>query len=300
MARMKRRDIADLLLLAALWGASFLFMRMSAAEFGPVALMALRVAGASAFLLPLLLLRRQAAQLAQHWKAIAVVGLLSSAFPFLLFGCAALVLSAALMSVFNATAPIWGALVAWLWLGERLSPSRLFGLALGLSGVIGLAWGKADFKPNEHGISPALGIAASVVATVLYGVAANWSRRFLGGVPAMAVAAGSQLASTIVLVPLALFFWPAAMPSGSAWAGAIALALLCTGVAYILYFRLIANAGAGNAISVTLLIPAFAMAWGWLFLNEQPTPPMLAGCAVILLGTALSTGLLRWPSAQPA
>jgi drug/metabolite transporter (DMT)-like permease len=293
-----RRDLGELLLLGALWGASFLFMRLGAVDFGPLALVFVRVAGAAVMLVPLLLMRGEAAALRRHWRAIAVVGLLNSALPFVFFSAAALVLSAALMSVFNATAPIWGALVARLWLGDKLGRSRALGLAIGVAGVAGLTWGKADFKPGVHGISPALGIAACVAAAMLYGVAANVSRRHLAGVPPMAVAAGSQLAAAVCLALPAAWAWPATLPGATAWFAAAALAVACTGAAYVLYFRLIAHAGAANAISVTFLIPAFAMFWGWLFLAEQPTAGMLAGCAVILLGTALATGALRWPSAK--
>lgn len=290
---MSRRDVAELLLLAALWGASFLFMRLGAGAFGPLALVFVRVAGAGLFLLPVLLLRGEGPALRQHWKAIAVVGLVNSALPFLMFTIAALALTAALMAVFNATTPIWSALVAWVWLREKPTATRLAGMAIGLMGVVGLAWGKADFKPGEHGVSAALAIAACVIATLSYGVAANYSRRRLAGVPPMAAATGSQLAAAVVMVVPALFAWPVQWPPASAWISAALLAFLCTGAAYVLYFRLIANAGANNAVSVTLLIPAFAMAWGWMFLGEVPTAGMLVGCAFILLGTALSTGLLK-------
>lgn len=293
---MKRRDMGDLLLLAALWGASFLFLRLGAAEFGPAPLAFVRCAGASLLLLPLLWMRGQGAALRQHWRILLLVGLINSALPFLLFALAALSLSAALLSIFNATTPIWGALIAWLWLGDPLQRSRVLGLVIGVAGVVGLAWGKADLRPGAHGVSPALAIAACVAGTLFYGLAANVTRRHLAGVPAMALAAGSQLSSALALAVPAALWWPAVSPSAGAWASAAALALLCTGLAYVLFFRLIAHAGAANAISVTLLIPAFAMLWGWLLLAERPTPAMLAGCAVILLGTALSAGLLRWPS----
>jgi drug/metabolite transporter (DMT)-like permease len=145
------------------------------------------------------------------------------------------------------------------------------------------------------GVSPALGIAACVGAAVLYGIAANFSRRFLSGVPPMALAAGSQFSAAAVLLLPALWSWPTAQPSAAAWLSAGALAIACTALAYVLYFRLIAHAGPANAMSVTLLIPAFAMAWGGLFLGERPTGSMLLGCAVVLLGTALSTGLVTLP-----
>lgn len=292
---MNKRDLSELVLLAALWGAAFLFMRLGAAEFGPAVLAFLRVAGAALLLLPLLLLRGEWPALRQHWRAIAVVGVVNSALPFTLFMVASLALSTALMAVFNATAPIWTALVAWLWLRDTLTRSRWLGLAIGVLGVVGLTWGKADIRANPHGVSAAWGIAACLLASLLYGVAGNLTRKFLAGVPPMAVAAGSQLSATVFLLLPALWLWPATSPSANAWAGAATLAIACTGLAYILYFRLIANAGAANAVSVTFLIPAFAMLWGWLFLGEVPTAAMLAGCAVILLGTALATGFLRLP-----
>lgn len=295
---MSGRQAAELLLLGALWGASFLFMRMGAADFGPAALVFVRVAGAAALLLPLLMWRGQLGDLRRHWKGIALVGVVNSMLPFLLFTVAAFALSAGLMSVFNATAPVWGALVAWVWLGQRPGAVRLWGLGLGLAGVIGLAWGKAEFKAGDSGISPALGIAACVLATVLYGVGANFIRERLAGVAPMAVAAGSQLAATLVLALPAWWLWPAVAPSAQSWAGALALAFACTGLAYLLFFRLIAQTGAASAMSVTLLIPGFAMLWGWLWLDEAPTSQMLTGCAVILAGTALSTGLIKGPAGR--
>jgi drug/metabolite transporter (DMT)-like permease len=167
------------------------------------------------------------------------------------------------------------------------------GLAIGVLGVVFLTWGKADFKPGAHGISPAVGIAACIAAAMLYGVAANVSRKYLVGAPPMAMAAGTQLSATVVMLLPALWTWPSVLPSATGWIAAAALAVGCTGLAYVLYFRLIAHAGATNAISVTFLIPAYAMLWGWLFLDERPTVTMLIGCAVILLGTALATGFIQ-------
>jgi drug/metabolite transporter (DMT)-like permease len=296
---LRPRDRLELLALGALWGASFLFMRLGAADFGPLPLVFLRVAGAALMLLPVLLARGEAPALRRHWKAIAVVGVVNSALPFLLFSVAALALTAALMSVFNATASIWAALVAWLWLGDRLTPPRVAGLVIGLLGVIGLAWGKADIRPGSLGISPALGIAACLLGAVFYGIGANITRRHLAGVPPMAVAVGSQgIAAALLLLP-ALWCWPTRSPGPLAWLHAAALALLCTGLAYVLYFRLIAHAGIGNAMAVAFLIPGYAMLWGWLILGEHPTLPMVAGCVVILMGTALTTGWLRWPAPRP-
>jgi drug/metabolite transporter (DMT)-like permease len=297
---MTGRDLADLVVLAALWGASFLFMRMGAAEFGALPLAFVRVAGASALLLPLLWLRGQGPALARHWRPVAVVGIANSAVPFTLFALGALVLGTGLMAVFNATAPLWGALIAWLWLADRPSASRVFGLAVGFAGVLALSYGKADLRADASGISPAIGIAACIVATMFYGFGANYAKKAAAAVPPLAVAAGSQAAAALVLAPLAWWAWPATPPGMRSWLAALMLAVLCTAFAYILYFRLIARVGAARAISVTFLIPAFAALWGFVFLREVPTAAMLAGCAVILLGTALATGMLRlpWPAVR--
>jgi len=286
---MKTSDLGELLTLAAIWGASFLFMRLGAGEFGPVALSAVRVAGATLFLLPLLAWRGQLPALRRHWRPIFVVGISNSALPFLCFSYAALSITAGLSSIFNAATPLFGAVIAWLWLKDRPGPWRIAGLAIGFAGVLGLAWEKASFKPGGSGWA----VVACLAATLLYGVSASFTKKHLQGVPPLALAAGSQLSALLVLAGPALLWWPADLPSASAWTMAAALALLCTGVAYVMYFRLIANIGPANAMAVTFLIPAFAVLWGWLFLGEALTGAMAAGCAVILLGTALATGLIR-------
>jgi len=285
-------DIGELVTLAALWGASFLFMRLGAGEFGPVALSFVRVAGACLFLLPLLGWRREFGALRAHWKPIFVVGITNSALPFLFYSYAALAITGGLAAIFNATSPLWAALIAWVWLKDRLTPLRVLGLVVGFGGVLWLALGKASLQPGEHGVSPALAIVGCLGATAFYGFSGNFTKRRLGGVAPMAVAAGSQLSAALALALPALLTWPARNPAPLAWAAAAVLALVCTGMAYALYFRLIAHVGPANAISVTFLVPAFAVLWGALFLGEEVSARMLIGCAVILAGTALATGLI--------
>ena len=289
---MRARDGAELLSLAALWGGSFLFMRLGAVEFGPVAVAALRVAGASLLLAPLLVMRGQTAELRRHWRRIFVVGVINSALPFLCFAYALLSITAGLSSIFNATAPLFGAFIAWLWLNDRLTRLRIAGLALGFAGVAGLAWsnvnGAASFRPGGSGWA----IAACLVASVLYGLAASYTKRMLVGVAPLAIAAGSQIAAALCLAIPALLWWPAIAPSAAAWAAIAMLAFACTGIAYLMYFRLIAHVGPANAIAVTYLVPLFAMLWGAWFLGEAVTGAMIAGGAVILLGTALATGMV--------
>ncbi|RZU03044.1 DMT family transporter [Rivibacter subsaxonicus] len=288
---MKQRDLFELLLLAALWGASFLFMRLGAADFGPLALAALRVAIAAAVLLPLLLWRGEWAAMHRHWKPIALVGIVNSALPFLAYAYAALSINAGLASIFNATSPLWAALIAWAWLGDRLTPPRVLGLAIGFVGVIWLAWDKASFKPGAEAVGFA--VLACLGATLMYGLGASMSKKWLAGVPPMATATGSQLAAAVLLLPLGLGAWPAQPAPPLAWGAVIALGVLSTGLAYLLYFRLIAHVGPANAIAVTFLIPLFAVLWGGLFLGERLTLTMLGGGALILLGTSLATGFWR-------
>lgn len=289
---MRRADLAELMALAAIWGASFLFLRLGAAEFGPVALAFVRVALAAAVLLPWMLWRGDGPALRRHWRPILGVGLVNSALPFVAFGVAALAIPAGLMSIMNATVPLWTAAIAWLWLAERPGRWRALGMAIGLGGVTALSLQKSSL-PAMGGVGPLAGFAACAAATAMYGFAANFTRTRLAGVPPAALAAGSQLSATLALALPAALLWPEVPPSSAAWGAASALALVCTALAYVMYFRLIAHVGATRAVTVTFLIPAFALAWGALFLAEPVTGPMLLWGGVILAGTLLATGL--WP-----
>jgi len=190
--------LAELVALAAIWGGSFLFMRVCGADFGPAPLAALRATGAALLLMPLVAWRGQLGDLRRHWRAIGLIGITNSALPFLCFAWAALAITAGLSSIFNATTPLWGALVAWAWLGDRPDRGRIAGLATGFLGVLWLAHDKASLKPGEHGVSSAFAILACLCATLLYGWSANYARRRLAGVPPLAVAAGMHIAAVPV------------------------------------------------------------------------------------------------------
>lgn len=285
---MRRRDLLDLLLLAAVWGGSFLFMRLAVGEFGPVALIELRVGLAALFLLPAAWWRGKLPIIGKHWKPILVVGVLNAALPFLLYAYAAQSLGAGFLSVANAVTPVWGAVVGWLWLKDRLPWSRSLGLAIGLLGIVVLVWDKLDFQAG--GTGPA--VLAAVSAPIFYGIAANWTKRFLTGVDALSNATGSMLAASLVLLPLALATWPEAPVSVRAWGATALLAVVCTGAAYIIFFRLIANVGPTGAVSVTFLVPVFGVVWGAWFLDEAITVSILTGAGIILVGTALALGLV--------
>jgi len=285
--------LADFLLLAAIWGASFLFMRLAAAELGPLPTAALRVAIASLFLLPILLVKGHWPALRQHWRPVLFAGILNSGIPFALYAFAVLHISTGLSSILNATVPLFGALVAWLWLSDKPGWSRSVGLAIGFGGVVLLAGGQASFKPNASGVAPAWAVLACLAATTCYALAASFTKKHMPSMPPLVAATGSQIGATLALALPALWFRPDHMPSASAWGALLVVGVLCTGVAYVLYFRLIDRAGPSKALTVTFLIPVFAIAYGVLLLDEHVTSWMLICGGVILLGTALSSGLIK-------
>ncbi|MDP2680088.1 DMT family transporter [Rhodoferax sp.] len=285
--------MTEFVLLGAIWGASFLFTRLGAAEFGALPTAGLRVGIAALFLLPLLLLRGQRQTLSKHWKKIFLLGMLNSGIPFALYAYALLSISTGLSSLLNATVPLFGALVAWLWLKDRPHGMKILGLLIGFVGVAMLAWGKASFKPNAAGLTTGWAVLACLGACLCYGISASFTKRYLGGVPSLVIASGSQLGATIGLALPTLWLWPSQTPSTTAWLALLAVGVLCTGVAYVLFFRLIDKVGAAGSLTVTFLIPVFAVFYGVVFLGESVTAWMLLCGAVILLGTALSMGLLK-------
>jgi drug/metabolite transporter (DMT)-like permease len=291
--------IVDFVLLAAIWGSSFLFMRIAVVEFGALPTAFVRVAVAAAFLLPLVWWRGHMAELRQHWKKIAVIGVLNSGIPFALFSFALLSITTGLSAILNATVPLFGALVAWWWLKDRPTGSRVLGLAIGFAGVALLAWDKASFKPSSGGIAPAWAVLACLLATVCYAIAASATKKHLAGLPALVTATGSQMGATLGLALPALWLWPAQMPGLQAWLALVAVGVVCTGIAYVLYFRLIEQAGPARALAVTFVVPVFALFYGGVFLGEQVTPWMVLCGVVIVCGTALSTGLLKLPALRP-
>jgi drug/metabolite transporter (DMT)-like permease len=286
---MKTRDLIDLVALGLLWGASFLFMRIAGPEFGAFALVEVRVAIAAAVLLPMLLLRGQGGALAGNWRPLSILGVFNTALPFFLLTWATLYLTAGTSGILNATAPIFTAIVAWAWLGEKLTISRSAGLLVGSVGV----WLLVRDKIGDSMGDTTLAVIAALGGAFLYGVGGNFTRRYASHVKPLAIATGSQIAAALSLLPVAVLTWPESPVSLTAWTAAIVMGVFSTALAYILYFRLIANTGPTNAITVTYLIPLFAMLLGAAVIDEPITASMIVGCAVILLGTALATGLLR-------
>ena len=287
-----QRWLKDFVVLAAIWGASFMFMRVAALEFGAIATAAVRVSVASVFLLPLLHLRGLTPVLRQHWKRVFGVGLLNSGIPFACYSYALLYITTSLSSILNATVPLFGALVAWAWLKDRPGPVRMLGLAIGFAGVAMLAWGKASFKPDASGVASGWAIVACLTATLCYGLAASATKKYLGGLPPLVTATGSQMGAALGLALPAMWYWPTVTPSLQAWGAVAVLGVLCTGVAYVLYFRLIETAGPAKALAVTFLVPVFAVGYGAVLLGETVTGWTWLCGAIIFGGTALSTGLV--------
>jgi len=283
----------DFLLLAAIWGATFLFMRLAVVEFGAIVTATLRAAIGAAALLPVLLWRREMALWLPHWKPVFAVGVLNASIPSACLSYALLSLTTGLTSIVNATVPLFGALLGWLWLQQR--PGRLVvaGLAAGFVGVAALAWDQAGIKDGAAAWASLVAVLAAATAALSGAFSALFTRRYLASVPPLALATGSQIGATLGLVVPAALLWPAQWPGTSAWLGVLGAGVICTGAGYLLFFRVVERAGPNRAITVTFLMPLFAMFYGLLFLGESITAGMLGCAALIIGGTVLSTGLLR-------
>lgn len=285
---MQAKDYRDLFILAAIWGSSFLFMHLSVGEFGPFALVEVRLGLSAIFLLIVAGLRGRLGSLWRHARRIAVAGIFAAGLPFLLFNFAAQSVPASMMAIINAMTPLFGALIARLWLKEHLSNSRILGLMVGFTGIVLLVGKDLSFDAGGMG----LGILACLTAALCYGYAASYTTRYLKGIDPLAIAAGSISAAAIAMLPTAIIAWPDTPVSAGSWAAAAALALLCTGLAYIIFYGLIDRVGATRTITVTFLVPVFGIFWGAVILSEPLSLRMLISAAVVLLGTLLATGFI--------
>jgi len=285
---LKTGDVARLLALGAIWGASFLFVRIVAPVLGPIATADSRmlVAGIG------LALWFRFTGFDPQWRRwglhYAAAGMINSGMPFILYAFAALHITAGEMAVLNATSPMWGAVMSAAFLGERLTARRIIGLALGVAGVALIA------SPSIQDTA-LLAWTAGLAAAACYGFMGVYLRRWAPGAPAKGLAVGTQLGAGLIVLPL-VAIWPAPLsPTPLILACVLALGLVCGAVAYVLYFRLIVDLGATGALTVTYLIPLFAMLWGALFLAEPVTLPMAGGAALVIMGTLL---VLMGPGAR--
>ncbi len=274
-----------LLTLAAIWGGAFLFTRICAPILGPVILIEYRVSLAAILLMIVALFLHKPLNAKQHWRHYLMLGVFNGAIPFLLFGYAAQTLSASALSILNATSPIWGALIGAVWYRHPLNGRTALGLVLGITGV-GLVVGY-DHLPDQHGAG--IAIVAALLAAFSYGIATNYAKT-AKSVDSFSNAHGSMWAASLVIVPAVPFASVTTSPSMNVMLAVAALGIVCTGIAFLLYFRLVKDIGGTSALTVTFLIPIFGILFGHLFLGEVITFGMIAGSCIIIVGTALVTG----------
>lgn len=294
------RHVIELLVLSLLWGSAYLFTRSAVPEFGPAPLITLRMTLAALVLLPVLAWRGGLPLLRIHWKTLLVQGTLFTSLSFMLIAWAALSLSAGLSAILSATAPMFGAVLAWLLLKERIQGWRLLGLVLGMAGVTVLVWGKVSLRGDPGSLRVTMAVGAGLASSLLWGYAANFSRRQLGHIDPVATTTGTMLAAGLFLMPWAAWQWQAQAAAGTlhwpslrAWSEALFMAIFCSGLGMLMYFRLLREIGTVPTMSVTFMSPVVAIIAGSLYLGEAITLQIVLGCIVVLAGTALSVGL--WP-----
>jgi len=282
---MNGRALLDLILLSAIWGASFLFMRVLAPVVGPVATADFRMLLGAAFLGAIFLALRFDPGLRKNFRVFLLVGVVNSAFPFLLYSLAALVVPASVEVVINALSPAFGALAGALFLGESFGLKKLAGLILGFGGVVLVAGGLV----TGSNVWSWLAVGGCVLAPVCYAAGGILVKRLAQGIPPRSLAFGSQLLAGAALLPLLFLPSKTRLPDFGTVGLLVAFGVLCSGLAYLLYYRLMQTLGPTKTLTVTYLMPVFGILWGIVFLGEPLTLPLVGGALVILAGTALVT-----------
>jgi drug/metabolite transporter (DMT)-like permease len=276
-------NLLRLITLAACWGIAFVFVRVAVPYFGPVALVDVRVLTACAVLVLYARIAGIRLDFVTHWRRYAMVGVLNSALPFCLVALAQSRMSVAYAVILVSVTPLVSAVIAAVWIKDPFSFAKGIGLVLGIAGVaLLLGW-----TPDGAEAPASWAVACALAATISYGTAGVYTKRYCAHLPALEVAAGSQLASGLLLLPLVAVFPPHGWPPPLAWANALALAVFGTALAFLLYFRLIVNVGPVKALTVNFLAPLFGVSGGILLLGETASANVFLGAAVILIGTGL-------------
>ncbi len=273
-------------MLGALWGGSFLFIRVAVAELGPLVLVELRVGLAAATLSLYALAARRVLKIRGRWRPFLVLGFLNAAVPFSLISAAEIHLTASLAAILNSTTVMFAAIVA-AWLGEALTARKVLGIGLGILGVTVLV----GWDPIPLSGVVLLSVAAMLVASLSYALGATYAKRSFSGIPPLGMAIGQLTAATALLLPFSVAAVPARAPSLAVTLCVLGLALLSTAAAYQIYFRLIENVGPTSTVTVTLLVPVFGLLFGVLLLDEPFGPGTLTGLGIILLSVVLITGI---------
>lgn len=282
---MSTASFLRLICLAAIWGGSFLFMRIAANTFGPAYLIEFRVGFAAISLMLVSLVLKKRLAFKENFRHFMIIGLLNTAVPFLLFAYAAQTLNASTLSVLNSTAVIWGALIGVFWHNAKLTINASVGMLVGITGVMILV----GVDAIDIGMSATLPIFAAIMAAFSYGIATNYTKT-APKVASFDNAHGNMWAAVIIILPLLPFVPMRGEPSQYEMVSVIALGVICTGAAYLLYFKLVADEGAASALSVTFLIPVFGILWGWLILDEPIGWNTIIGTTLVLGGTMMVTG----------
>jgi drug/metabolite transporter (DMT)-like permease len=293
---MRPADYARLVTLAALWGASYLFMRVAEPHVGSVAMVEGRTLVAGAMLLAFAAIMHQPFAFLRFWKHYLFIGAVAVAIPITLIGFALRDIDASTAAILNATSPLFSAVIASVWIHERLTAPKVIGIALCITGIAVLV----GWTPRPMSSAELLACAMSVSASVLYGYSSVYTKVYLKDAPPIGVAAGASIFAALLAAPFAPWQLLAAPVPAVAWLSVLALGVLSTGIAFILYYRLIADVGPVRAMTVTLLVPVFGVFWGVLLLGERLTPGRILGGAIILLGCGLILGLLRLPAKATA
>lgn len=281
-------DFARLILLSAIWGGSFLFLRIAAPEFGPFPLIWTRVTGAVLVLSPLLASKQVRLELRENVGHFLVIGIFNAVLPWSLLAYAILSLEAGFTSLLNAATPIFAALIGWVFLRQPLTRWQSLGLVLGLSGVAVLSGDQLSFRPGGSGWA----ILAALAAAASYGFISQYTTRYMGTVSTRGLTMGNLIAATVILTPMAWWTMPDSVPSSPAIWSAAGLALLSTAVAFLLLFQILSRAGATATTTVTFIIPVFAILFGALVLDEKVTLRIGLGMLLVFAGAALATKLL--------
>jgi drug/metabolite transporter (DMT)-like permease len=296
---MNRKTIVYLTLLGMIWGASFLFQRITVPVIGAGSTGAGRMLLAALTLVVVLVVLRRSLQWRARWKDYVIVGPVVMGLPLLCFAYAAHSLPAGYLAVLNATVPMFAVLIGWAQ-GTRPSSSKLAGVVVGILGVATLV----KFGDLALTWQTVLAFGATLAATLMYAIGAIMAKKRFGNADPLVMTAGNLIAGCLPLLPLAAASAPAAIPSAGVVGALVALGIVCTGVAYALYFSILKVAGVERATTVTFLVPLFAQLWGALFLHEPVTLASALGCALVLFAVALIfervPGLKPRPIAAPA
>ena len=278
-----------------MWGASYLFMRYAVPQLGPVRMIEIRVLVAGVALAAFVAATGGTIGWQRHWRDYLFVGAIGLALPFVLIAEALTAIDASTAAILNALSPLFASIVAAAWIRDPLTPTKMAGIALCLAGTAVLVgWTPTPMTPRQL-----LGASMSVSATALYGFTIVYTKVRLKAASPMGTSAGTLLMAAAALAPFVPFTSapiPVAEVSALAWLAVAGLAIVSTTVAFIFYYRLIADVGPVKAITVTLLVPVFGMIWGVAFLGEALTAGRVAGCAIILAGCALILGLVKNPA----